>query len=130
MSVITKDNVGSVVKDGIVILLLLVIMIIVGINRFFPKDSVDQETVAQMTKVTDQMKSLREAIEISTASQTKLNAQLAIMLDRRGQDREKTYNEMLSRYGADDLNDGVQPQNNSQRSQHQTSGGGSSRSSQ
>ena len=130
MSVITKDNVGSVVKDGIVILLLLVIMIIVGINRFFPKDSVDQETVAQMTKVTDQMKSLREAIEISTASQTKLNAQLAIMLDRRGQDREKTYNEMLSRYGADDLNDGVQPQDHSQRSQHQTSGGGSSRSSQ
>lgn len=130
MSVITKDNVGSVVKDGIVILLLLVIMIIVGINRFFPKDSVDQETVAQMTKVTDQMKSLREAIEISTASQTKLNAQLALMLDRRGQDREKTYNEMLSRYGADDLSDGVQPQDHSQRGQHQTSGGGSSRSSQ
>lgn len=130
MSVITKDNVGSVVKDGIVILLLLVIMIIVGINRFFPKDTVDQETVAQMAKVTDQMKSLREAIDIATANQTKLNAQLALMLDRRGQDREKTYNEMLSRYGADDLNDGVQPQNNSQRSQHQTSGGSSSRSSQ
>ncbi|WPH68593.1 hypothetical protein [Stenotrophomonas phage BUCTxx100] len=130
MSVITKDNVGSVVKDGIVILLLLVIMIILGVNRFFPKDSVDQETVGQMAKITDQMKSLREAIEISTASQTKLNAQLALMLDRRGQDREKTYNEMLSRYGADDLSDGVQSQDHSQRSQHQTSGGGSSRSSQ
>lgn len=130
MSVITKDNVGSVVKDGIVILLLLVIMIILGVNRFFPKDTVDQETVGQMAKITDQMKSLREAIEISTASQTKLNAQLALMLDRRGQDREKTYNEMLSRYGADDLSDGVQSQDHSQRSQHQTSGGGSSRSSQ
>lgn len=130
MSVITKDNVGSVVKDGIVILLLLVIMIILGVNRFFPKDSVNQETVGQMAKITDQMKSLRETLEISTASQTKLNAQLALMLDRRGQDREKTYNEMLSRYGADDLSDGVQSQDHSQRSQHQTSGGGSSRSSQ
>lgn len=116
MSIFDKGNIGSVIKDALIIGFLLVIAVIVGVNRFFPKDTVDQETLDRLTKITNQMAALGEQISIATANQQKMNAQMALVLERRGTEREKLYNDMLARYGADDDSDGVQSQDNSKRS--------------
>ncbi len=116
-----RDNLSSQLRFVTIVVLLVITVIFLVIDHFWPRNTVDQKTVQQMDQVVAQMKEISKAINASTIQLNQSNQKLDMILSNRGGDREKLYTGMLDRYdptGALRL----QSQNDRVGSQHPVSG--------
>ena len=113
----TRSDLLSQLRFVTISVLLVIAVVFLVIDHFWPRNTVDQKTVDQMDQVVTQMKEISKAINASTIQLNQSNQKLDLILSRRGGDRETLYSDMLDRYdptGALRL----QPQNNGVGSQH------------
>lgn len=114
---------GSDIKFWVIIALLVIVTVFLGIDRFFPKNTVDKQTVAQSEMLVQKMKELGESISATTAAQNRINTQLETLLSRRGNDRESFYKDMYNKYASDPAF-GLQQNQQSGSGEHKASGAG------
>ncbi len=94
----TKDSLSSQLRFVTIVLLLVITVIFLVIDHFWPRNTVDQKTVQQMDQVVAQMKEISKAINASTIQLNESNQKLDLILSHRGGDRETLYTGMLDRY--------------------------------
>ena len=129
-SALFTDKVRSVVT----LVLLLLILFLVAMAWLFPRNSgVSTQTVAALEGVVKNMNVAAQNMQNAAASQQQVNEVLRLQLMERKNTRYILYEDLLMKYGIDNLNGdgaiGLQPQDNNQRGGSVSQGIGGARQS-
>lgn len=115
-SALFTDKVRSVVT----LVLLLLILFLVAMAWLFPRNSgVSTQTVAALEGVVKNMNVAAQNMQNAAASQQQVNEVLRLQLLERKNTRDILYEDLLNKYGLNNLDSngtvGLQPQNNNHR---------------
>lgn len=121
----TGDALFSHIKFAIIVILLLMTVVFMLFNRYYPKDAVDQVTIDKMEQMVSQMHDLTDSMNQSATMFNKSNQQLADLLNQRGVNRESLYQNMLNQYSDSDASK-LRPPSDDIGSQHPATGGNTS----
>lgn len=91
----------SRVKFVTILMLLIVAILFLAVNRFFPADTVDQQTVEKMNQMLSQFEDISRSFGESVEQMKKNNQTMTKLLSERGINRDSLYQNMLDNYGGD-----------------------------